>query len=356
MSHTHTTHPFHTLVNSYTHTYTHQWWYKGRGEAARSPTTALLSFVWALACAYTVTHMHESCHTYETVMSHIWMVHVIHMNESCHNCFALVCLGSRSRVHGDTHACVMWHIWSSPATHMNGRMSRATHVNESCHAQDLPTNTLLLFVWALSCAYSLHDSFVFGTWLIHVCHTTQSCVWYDSFKCVTKLMSLARTGRAMYSYAWHDSFMCVTRLFHVRDMTHSYVWPDSCMCVIDSFMCVMWFFHIYVYSYIWHASFRCVTWLMHVCDMTHSHVGHDSFICWSVTWLIYVCYLHDSCVWPVLCVRHDSFTSVTCLIHKCAMTHLCMCVCKRMYVYAGHNTLTCMTWLFHVCDIPLSYV
>jgi len=30
------------------------------------------------------THMNESRHTYEQVMSHIWMSHVAHMNESCH--------------------------------------------------------------------------------------------------------------------------------------------------------------------------------------------------------------------------------------------------------------------------------
>jgi len=38
-----------------------------------------------------VTHMNESCHrcleschTYEWVMSYIWMRHVTHKNESCH--------------------------------------------------------------------------------------------------------------------------------------------------------------------------------------------------------------------------------------------------------------------------------
>ena len=31
-----------------------------------------------------VTHINESCHTYESVMSHISMSHVTHMNESCH--------------------------------------------------------------------------------------------------------------------------------------------------------------------------------------------------------------------------------------------------------------------------------
>jgi len=31
-----------------------------------------------------VTHMNESWHTYEGVVSHVWMSHVTHMNESCH--------------------------------------------------------------------------------------------------------------------------------------------------------------------------------------------------------------------------------------------------------------------------------
>jgi len=31
-----------------------------------------------------VTHMNESCHTGEWVMSHVWMSHVSNMNESCH--------------------------------------------------------------------------------------------------------------------------------------------------------------------------------------------------------------------------------------------------------------------------------
>ena len=33
-----------------------------------------------------VTHMNASCYTYEWVMSHVWMNHVILMNESCHTC------------------------------------------------------------------------------------------------------------------------------------------------------------------------------------------------------------------------------------------------------------------------------
>jgi len=75
-----------------------------------------------------VTHINESCQTYEWVMSHIWMSHVTHMNESCH-----------------TYQWVMSHISMSHVTHLNESchtyewvmlhisMSHVTHINESCH-------------------------------------------------------------------------------------------------------------------------------------------------------------------------------------------------------------------------------
>jgi len=54
-----------------------------------------------------VTHMNESCHTYESVMSHIWIshtwiIHVIHTNESCH-----------------TYEWFMLRIWMSRVTHID---------------------------------------------------------------------------------------------------------------------------------------------------------------------------------------------------------------------------------------------
>jgi len=60
-------------------------------------------------CSSRVTHMNESCHTYERAMSHIWTSHVTHMNESCH-----------------TYERVMSHIWAS----------HVTHTNESCHTYE----------------------------------------------------------------------------------------------------------------------------------------------------------------------------------------------------------------------------
>jgi len=55
-----------------------------------------------------VTHMNESCHTYEWVMSHVWMSHGTHINVSYFSCE---------------------HIWMSHVTILR---SHTSHVNESC--------------------------------------------------------------------------------------------------------------------------------------------------------------------------------------------------------------------------------
>jgi len=79
------------------------------------------------------------------------------------------------------------------------------------------------------------------TWLIHMCDMTHSCVWFDSFICVTRLIQMCDMT---HSCVWFDSYICVTRLIHMCDMPHSYGVCDS--------------------------STR-VTWLIHVCPtMTHS--------------------------------------------------------------------------------------
>ena len=56
--------------------------------------------------------MNESCHTYEWVMSHIWMSHVTHMNESCHTYEWFM-----------SHVS---HIW----------MIHVAHINESWHTYE----------------------------------------------------------------------------------------------------------------------------------------------------------------------------------------------------------------------------
>jgi len=80
-----------------------------------------------------------------------------------------------------------------------------------------------------------------------------------------------------------------------------------------------------------HDSFMSVTWLIHVCDMTHSCEWRDLLVC--VTCLIYVCDMTHSCMW------HDSFMCVTWLIHVCDMTHSCewrdLLVCVTCLIRSG---------------------
>ena len=60
--------------------------------------------------------MNESCHTYEWVMSHIWMSHVTHMNESCHTYewvmpYTWLCHETYMKGTCHTYEWVMSHIW-----------------------------------------------------------------------------------------------------------------------------------------------------------------------------------------------------------------------------------------------------
>ena len=68
------------------------------------------------------THMNESCHTHERVMSHTWMSHVTSINEVCHThthsrvVSHISMIGSMSAVGHAT--CVPWLIHIPHVTHV----------------------------------------------------------------------------------------------------------------------------------------------------------------------------------------------------------------------------------------------
>jgi len=81
-----------------------------------------------------VTHMNESCHTHEWVlsnvwMSHIWMSHVTHMNECC-----------------QTYDQGMSHVW----------MSHVTHMHESYHTYEWVTSHMWIMTSLTCMAWSVH--------------------------------------------------------------------------------------------------------------------------------------------------------------------------------------------------------
>ena len=96
------------------------------------------------------------------------------------------------------------------------------------------------FIYSLICySHVGHDSFICGTWLIHMWDMT-------------------------HSYMRHDSFICGTWPIHMLDMTHSYVMWWCCSLIFCSFIQA----HLILLpTYMWHDTFICGTWLIH---MSHS--------------------------------------------------------------------------------------
>jgi len=154
--------------------------------ASRSQTTWVYIGIygqWVMSHMWMshVTHVNESCHTYEWVMSHTWMLH------------------TRARIYGQrvracaAFTCVTWLIHTCDMTH----------------------------------SHEWHDSFMCVTWLMH--DMTHSCVWHDSCMSATRGICMCDVTHWFVS---QDAFTCVTWLIHMCVLTHSYLtnsylWHDS---------------------------------------------------------------------------------------------------------------------------------
>jgi len=193
-------------------------------------------------------------------MSHTWLSHVTHMIESRH-----------------TYDWVMSHldILSRIRTNLGTFWYYVTYANESFR-------TCMSFKsWSVICARLSTSvsscSCTCVTWRIHMCDMTHSYVWHDAFMCVKWLIHMCDISPA---HAWHDSFICAE-----CDMRETL---DFCqllllhMCEIDSFICVtgLMCMHDTTDPCAWHVISAtlsisvsscfctCVTWLIHTCDMS----------------------------------------------------------------------------------------
>ena len=138
-----------------------------------------------------------------------------------------------------TYGWVVSHMW----------MSNLTRVNESYHA----------YRWVMSCLDASPPKSrteltfekckaagrVIVIWLIYIsdmthfiCGMWHSCVCYDSFMCMIWLFHICAMT---HLYVWYDSFICVMWLIHMGDMTHSYVWQESSIYI---------YIHVYIYRYV----------------------------------------------------------------------------------------------------------
>jgi len=158
---------------------------------------------------------------------------LIHICDSC-----VTWLNEGARTHGGPRVVCVWHC-----RHANSWRSRCRILK--CVPPWLVHVCAVTHSYVCDMTHSIwHESFVYDTHLLCVCH--------DSFTCVPCLIHMCDMN---HSYVWHDSFICVTRLIHMCDMTHSYVWLTN--------------------SYGCHESIRCATWLVYMWEMAASYVWHD---------------------------------------------------------------------------------
>ena len=119
-----------------------------------------------------------SCHTYEWVMSHIWMSHVTHMNESCH--IWMSHLTHMNVTHLSTqkefmsHRCMSHVMYERDTLQM--RMSHVTYKWVKSHICFDVTHKQLTFRRVIS--MSINDSIRTLKWLI--CNSHIDRHWSDS--------------------------------------------------------------------------------------------------------------------------------------------------------------------------------
>jgi len=168
--------------------------------------------------------------------------------------------------HSDT--CNMTHSYKCNMTHSTTRLFSKwdPHLPRTYYIRVEVSQMRTIRFWYLQIRLFLKLDF-HNTALFEIRSASVTCADY------TRFWYLQHDS---FIYVWHDSFICGTWLIHMRAMTHSYVWHDS-----DSDTCNMT--HSYkcnmTHSYAGHDSFICGPWLIHIWDMTQLI---------PATWLIHI--------------------------------------------------------------------
>jgi len=171
------------------------------------------------------------CHTYEWVMSHIWMSHVPHIHESCH-----------------TYEWVMSHIFTSHVTCMN----------ESCHTYESKLWHVSQFACMVMRAYGTH---IHESWLIHIYEWVMTHSYISN--CDTCHNLLAWWWRLMaHIFTSHDSFIYMNEswLIHIYQIV-----TRVTICLHDDEGLWHTYSRVMTHSYVWHIH---ESWLIHIYDMT----------------------------------------------------------------------------------------
>jgi len=237
--------------------------------------TLLRGFTRSSMCD--VTHVNESCHTCEWVISQMWMSHVTHVTSLSHVTYVRMSRVTHVNESYDVHKPLIWvHVvtWPRDMSSCEGVMSlvkesRDIHKNfESCH------------VWKNHVTYTSERVFVYVTWLFRTWHDSKfSCESHDSFTYVT-------WNFAHIYYMWHERTLCLRHeSFRVSHMTLSHMWHETLYMWHERTLCLRrWFAGLIAAACV--MSRMCmsrvvktrmsrVTWMKESCDMNEHFVCAD---------------------------------------------------------------------------------
>ena len=207
--------------------------------------------------------MNEACHTYEWVMSHIWMSHVTHMNESFHTdeCVMSLC---------DMNTSCHTHVNESCHTHVNGLCP--THVNESCHTQEVLQQQVMSHTCERVMSHTCERV------MSHTCsrvmshtggpttrsHVTHMCMCDSNVSCHT-YERVIWTSHVTHMWTGHVTHMWTSHVSHRRSYN-----KKSC------------------------HTCECVIWTCHVTRVNES-CHTQEFLQQHVMSRMWMCHLNESC-------------------------------------------------------------
>ena len=143
------------------------------------------------------SHIRQSCHTYEWVMSPILMSHVTHADTHMHS-------GLPTK-HAHTHEWVTAHM----------RMSHVAHTNEPCHTYE----------WVMSHIRMSHDTHadthIPGDLPAKQVHT------YELVTSHVQMSHVTHTNESCHTYEWVMSHIQMSHVTHTNESCHTYEWAMS---------------------------------------------------------------------------------------------------------------------------------
>jgi len=239
--------------------------------------------------------MNESCHTYEWVMSHIWMSHVTHINESWHvyervmshilshvnhidiSFYTYVYLTSWESCH--TYECVMARIRTSQVIRMNEswyvyervmshKLSHVNHVDVSFHTYVYLTSreSCHSYEWVMSHTWISHGKYV------ESCHSYPGIILHICI-CMT-------SRESWHTYEWVMSHICMSHGEYIESChTHKLVMANMLSHVTHIDISFQTYAHLKS-----RESWHTYEWVMsHICM---SHVTHINESCHTYKWVM----------------------------------------------------------------------